>query len=40
MFSCLESIENKELTANPNWASVANRLIDFIITFPDAKHRS
>ena len=26
MFSCLESIENRELTANSRWASVANRL--------------
>ena len=26
MFSGLESIESRELTANPSWASVANRL--------------
>ena len=26
MLSCLESIENRELTANSSWASVANRL--------------
>ena len=26
MLSCLESIENRELTANASWASVANRL--------------
>ena len=26
MVSCLESIENRELTANSSWASVANRL--------------
>ena len=29
MFSGLKVIENKELTANPSWASVADRLTCF-----------